>query len=92
MFLPAYAVENGVPKNLVAALLGVVGLSDLIGRILGGWFADLGKRLKFFISLYISLSILFLFHTHVSVLIHLPFVTVCSNDIMVPYIVMISCY
>ena len=46
MFLPAYAVENGVGKEMVAILLGVVGMSDLVGRVLGGWFADLGKCIK----------------------------------------------
>ena len=44
MFLPAYAVENGVEKQMVAVLLGVVGMADLVGRVLGGWFADLGKK------------------------------------------------
>ena len=42
MFLPSYATETGVNKEGAAILLSLIGFSDLFGRVLGGWFADLG--------------------------------------------------
>lgn len=42
MFLPPYATELNINKSNVALLLSIIGISDLLGRILGGWFADLG--------------------------------------------------
>lgn len=42
MFFPPYAAEQGIDKEKVALLMSIIGVSDLVGRILGGWFADLG--------------------------------------------------
>ena len=42
MFLPPFATEVGIPVERATLMLSVIGISDLVGRILGGWFADLG--------------------------------------------------
>ena len=42
MFIPPYFKDIGLMKRETAMLLAVGGGSDLFGRLLGGWFADLG--------------------------------------------------
>ena len=42
LFLPPFALDSGLSKWHAATLLSVVGFSDLCGRLMGGWFADLG--------------------------------------------------
>ena len=42
VFLPPRAVDLGVDKQTAAMLLSIVGACDFIGRVSGGWFADLG--------------------------------------------------
>jgi len=41
-FVPPYAVERWRSRKLASLLLTLFGLSDLIGRLGVGWFADLG--------------------------------------------------
>ena len=45
MLIPPYAKSIGINKDTAAWLLATVGIGDFIGRIFGGWFADL-KILK----------------------------------------------
>ena len=40
MFLPPYAIDNGITKQWAAILLSITGISDLIGRLVSGWIAD----------------------------------------------------
>ena len=42
LFLPPHANDLGVDKNTAAVVLSMCGLADFVGRIFGGWFADLG--------------------------------------------------
>lgn len=42
LFVPPFAEEIGLDKKDAALLLSIGGVSDLMGRIMGGWFADLG--------------------------------------------------
>ncbi len=42
VFLPPRAVDLGVDKKTAAMLLSIVGACDFIGRVSGGYFADLG--------------------------------------------------
>ncbi len=42
VYLPPRAVDIGVDKRNAALLLTIVGACDFVGRIFGGWFADLG--------------------------------------------------
>lgn len=41
-FVPPFAVERWHSKTLATLLITLLGVSDLVGRIAGGWFADLG--------------------------------------------------
>ena len=41
LFLPPYAADLGLTKKTASILLAVGGVCDLVGRIFGGWFADL---------------------------------------------------
>ena len=49
MFFPPYAAELGTENKRVALLLSIIGVSDLIGRVFGGWFADLGLLKRHYI-------------------------------------------
>ena len=42
IYLPPRAMDIGIDKQKAALLLSVVGACDFVGRIFGGWFADLG--------------------------------------------------
>ncbi len=42
IFLPPRAIDLGVNKSEAAMLLSIVGGCDFVGRISGGYFADLG--------------------------------------------------
>jgi MCP family monocarboxylic acid transporter-like MFS transporter 13/MCP family monocarboxylic acid transporter-like MFS transporter 12 len=56
-FLPAYAGDLKISKANTAMMLSAVGIADLLSRILGGWFADLGlirRHLQLAFSLVIT--------------------------------------
>ena len=40
--IPPHAKDLGLDQTDAALLLSVIGISDLVGRVFGGWFADLG--------------------------------------------------
>ncbi len=42
ILLPNRALDIGVDGQTAAMLISIVGGFDFIGKILGGWFADLG--------------------------------------------------
>ena len=42
LFIPPHAQDCGLSKQTAALLLSICGITDFFGRILGGWFADLG--------------------------------------------------
>ena len=42
LFLPPYLAEIGVTKYTAAIILSAAGVCDLVGRVSGGWFGDLG--------------------------------------------------
>ena len=42
LFVPPFTEDIGLSKKSAALLLSIGGVSDLIGRVFGGWFADLG--------------------------------------------------
>lgn len=41
-FVPPFAVERWRSKKLASMLIMLLGIADFIGRLAGGWFADLG--------------------------------------------------
>ena len=41
IFLPAYADELGLSRHTASLILAMSGVSDLLGCVVGGWFADL---------------------------------------------------
>ena len=50
LFLPPYGFELWRSRDTASLLIVILGISDLVGRISGGWFADLGLVRKPFIS------------------------------------------
>lgn len=49
LYIPPFAFEFWNSKQLAATLIVILGIADLVGRIGGGWFADLGYVRKSFI-------------------------------------------
>lgn len=49
MFLPPYGYEVWNDKRIATVMIVILGVADLVGRIGGGWFADLGIVRKPFI-------------------------------------------
>lgn len=49
LYIPPFAFEFWNSKKLAATLIVILGIADLVGRIGGGWFADLGLIRKPFI-------------------------------------------
>lgn len=49
LYIPPFAFEFWNSKKLAATLIVILGIADLVGRIGGGWFADLGFVRKSFI-------------------------------------------
>lgn len=49
LYIPPFAFEFWHSKKLAATLIVILGIADLVGRIGGGWFADLGFIRKPFI-------------------------------------------
>jgi predicted MFS family arabinose efflux permease len=41
-FVPPFAVERWRSKKLASMLIMLLGIADFVGRLSGGWFADLG--------------------------------------------------
>merc|ERR1712142_316843 len=39
-FLPDYTVQRGIEKNAAGFLLSIIGISNIIGRVLAGYFVD----------------------------------------------------
>lgn len=57
IIVPAHAVQVGLSKTQSALLISLIGITDLIGRILFGWFFDLGyvrKLWGFMLSMVLS--------------------------------------
>lgn len=49
LFIPPFAFELWQSKELAALLIVILGVADLVGRVGGGWFSDLGLVRKPFI-------------------------------------------
>jgi len=41
--LPDFAVQQGIPSMYASLLLSVIGISNIIGRIVAGWLADMPR-------------------------------------------------
>lgn len=68
--IEAHAVNMGIPKEKASFLLSIVGICNMIGRIINGWISDHPKvilhsilcclRQSNVFALYLQVSVLFL--------------------------------
>lgn len=57
IMLPPSAADSGIPKDRAALLVSMIGVADLVGRILFGWIADfqlLKRKHGFFLMMALS--------------------------------------